>query len=52
MSCVGFDFPVNGPYQEFPIRTSGVYTGGSPGADRVVFVSHGVRRSYVWGDVD
>ncbi|EKJ76954.1 hypothetical protein FPSE_02829 [Fusarium pseudograminearum CS3096] len=32
----GFDFPVNGPYQEFPIRTSGVYTGGSPGADRVV----------------
>lgn len=24
----GFDFLVNGPYQEFPIRTSGVYTGG------------------------
>jgi hypothetical protein len=24
----GFDFPVNGPYQEFPLRTSGAYTGG------------------------
>ncbi|KAH7116547.1 guanyl-specific ribonuclease F1 [Dactylonectria estremocensis] len=32
----GFDFLVNGPYQEFPIKSSGVYTGGSPGADRVV----------------
>ncbi|KAF4457098.1 guanyl-specific ribonuclease F1 [Fusarium austroafricanum] len=32
----GFDFLVNGPYQEFPIKTSGVYSGGSPGADRVV----------------
>ncbi|CVK85894.1 Guanyl-specific ribonuclease F1 [Fusarium mangiferae] len=32
----GFDFPVNGPYQEFPVKTSGVYTGGSPGADRVI----------------
>jgi hypothetical protein len=24
----GFDFLVNGPYQEFPLRTSGAYTGG------------------------
>jgi uncharacterized membrane protein len=24
----GFDFPVSGPYQEFPIKTSGIYTGG------------------------
>ncbi|KAJ0160153.1 Guanyl-specific ribonuclease F1 [Colletotrichum tanaceti] len=32
----GFSFDVNGPWYEFPIRTSGVYTGGSPGADRVV----------------
>ncbi|KAJ5886075.1 Guanine-specific ribonuclease N1/T1 [Penicillium subrubescens] len=34
----GFDFPVSGTYYEFPILSSGkVYTGGSPGADRVVF---------------
>ncbi|OAQ99906.1 hypothetical protein LLEC1_03227 [Akanthomyces lecanii] len=32
----GFDFPVNGPYYEFPIKSGGAYTGGSPGADRVV----------------
>ncbi|KAH6987006.1 guanyl-specific ribonuclease F1 [Ilyonectria destructans] len=32
----GFTFAVKGPYQEFPIKSSGVYTGGSPGADRVV----------------
>jgi hypothetical protein len=24
----GFDFRVSGPWQEFPIKTSGVYTGG------------------------
>ncbi|KAJ5960693.1 uncharacterized protein N7479_007843 [Penicillium vulpinum] len=34
----GFDFPVSGTYYEFPILSSGkVYTGSSPGADRVVF---------------
>jgi hypothetical protein len=34
----GFDFPVDGPYLEFPIlSTFKVYTGGSPGPDRVVF---------------
>ncbi|KAJ5513846.1 hypothetical protein N7463_003398 [Penicillium fimorum] len=33
-----FDFPVSGTYYEFPILSSGkVYTGSSPGADRVVF---------------
>ncbi|KAJ5216754.1 uncharacterized protein N7469_011619 [Penicillium citrinum] len=34
----GFDFPVDGTYYEFPILSSGsVYSGGSPGADRVIF---------------
>jgi len=34
----GFSFPVSGPYYEFPILSSyKVYTGGSPGADRVIF---------------
>ncbi|KAF2707471.1 ribonuclease-domain-containing protein [Pleomassaria siparia CBS 279.74] len=33
----GFSFAVSGPYQEFPILSSGaIYSGGSPGADRVV----------------
>ncbi|KAG8419417.1 hypothetical protein J3458_004285 [Metarhizium acridum] len=33
----GFDFPVDGPYNEFPILKSGrIYSGGSPGPDRVV----------------
>ncbi|KAH7384378.1 Ribonuclease/ribotoxin [Phaeosphaeria sp. MPI-PUGE-AT-0046c] len=39
----GFDFLVPGPYQEFPLRTSGAYTGGSPGADRVIFNTQGQR---------
>ncbi|PYI11930.1 Ribonuclease/ribotoxin [Aspergillus sclerotiicarbonarius CBS 121057] len=34
----GFDFPVEGPYLEFPILADGeVFTGGEPGADRVIF---------------
>ncbi|KAF2094171.1 guanyl-specific ribonuclease F1 [Rhizodiscina lignyota] len=37
----GFDFPVDGPYQEFPITGSSPFTGGSPGADRVVFNTDG-----------
>ncbi|KAI1752443.1 guanine specific ribonuclease N1 [Xylaria castorea] len=38
----GFDFPDQGPWYEFPILSSGrVYTGGSPGADRVVFDNNG-----------
>ncbi|GAM83208.1 hypothetical protein ANO11243_011940 [Dothideomycetidae sp. 11243] len=39
----GFDFGgVSGPYQEFPILSSGrLYRGGSPGADRVIFNTNG-----------
>ncbi|KAB8070576.1 amino acid permease-domain-containing protein [Aspergillus leporis] len=34
----GFDFSVSSPYYEWPILSSGkIYSGGSPGADRVVF---------------
>jgi len=37
-----FSFSVSGPYYEFPIlKTSKVYNGGSPGADRVVFNGDG-----------
>ncbi|XPS70206.1 Ribonuclease T(1) [Ascochyta lentis] len=39
----GFDFLVGGTYFEFPLKTSGVYTGGSPGADRVVVNGSGAR---------
>jgi len=39
----GFDFLVAGPYQEFPLKTSGAFTGGSPGADRVIFNTAGQR---------
>jgi hypothetical protein len=38
----GFSFPVSAPYYEFPILSDyEVYSGGSPGADRVVFNSDG-----------
>ncbi|KAL4864608.1 hypothetical protein BDV12DRAFT_9595 [Aspergillus spectabilis] len=38
----GFDFPVSPTYYEFPILSSGsIYSGGSPGADRVVFNEDG-----------
>ncbi|KAH8593782.1 hypothetical protein B0O99DRAFT_595894 [Bisporella sp. PMI_857] len=38
----GFSFAVAGPYQEFPILSSGaIYTGGSPGPDRVVINTSG-----------
>jgi ribonuclease T1 len=38
----GFDFPVSGPYQEFPILNDFKdYNGGSPGADRVIFNEQG-----------
>lgn len=38
----GFDFPVSGPYQEYPVLSSfQAYDGGSPGADRVVFNTQG-----------
>ncbi|ROT38385.1 ribonuclease-domain-containing protein [Sodiomyces alkalinus F11] len=37
----GFRFPISGPYQLFPLRTSSVYNGesnreGAPGPDRVI----------------
>ncbi|KAK0636097.1 Ribonuclease/ribotoxin [Bombardia bombarda] len=38
----GFSFPTAAPWYEFPILSSGaVYSGSSPGADRVVFDSKG-----------
>ncbi|KAK7753476.1 hypothetical protein SLS62_004551 [Diatrype stigma] len=38
----GFDIPVDGPWQEFPIlSTYKPYTGGAPGADRIVFNEDG-----------
>ncbi|KAL2168866.1 hypothetical protein VTG60DRAFT_6768 [Thermothelomyces hinnuleus] len=38
----GFDFPTAGPWYEFPILSShSVYSGGSPGADRVIFDGSG-----------
>ncbi|KAM5368092.1 hypothetical protein ACJZ2D_009696 [Fusarium nematophilum] len=38
----GFDFPTSGPWYEFPILASfKVYSGGSPGPDRVIFDSNG-----------
>lgn len=38
----GFDFSIAGPWYEFPIlNTFKVYTGGSPGADRVIFNEDG-----------
>ncbi|KAF4556219.1 Guanyl-specific ribonuclease F1-like protein [Elsinoe fawcettii] len=33
----GFEFDVPGPWQEFPIIDNKAYTGGSPGADRIIF---------------
>ncbi|RFU75135.1 extracellular guanyl-specific ribonuclease [Trichoderma arundinaceum] len=38
----GFKFPTSAPWYEFPILSSfKVYTGGSPGPDRVIFDSDG-----------
>ena len=38
----GFDFSVDPTYYEFPILSSGqIYSGGSPGADRVIFNEDG-----------
>ncbi|TPX11389.1 uncharacterized protein E0L32_001207 [Thyridium curvatum] len=38
----GFDFPTSGPWYEFPILSSyQVYSGGSPGPDRVIFDDNG-----------
>lgn len=38
----GFKFPVDGPYQEYPVLSSfKAYNGSSPGADRVIFNEKG-----------
>ena len=38
----GFNLPVSGPWYEFPIMNSNqIYSGGSPGPDRVLFNSGG-----------
>ncbi|KAM7196814.1 ribonuclease domain containing protein [Rhypophila sp. PSN 637] len=42
----GFTFAVAGPYQEFPILSSGaLYNGGSPGPDRVVINVPGCKQA-------
>ncbi|KAI6782749.1 uncharacterized protein J7T54_000892 [Emericellopsis cladophorae] len=42
----GFNFQgLDGPYQEFPILPSGIYTGGSPGPDRVVITEASCRQA-------
>lgn len=39
----GFSFPTAAPWYEYPImKTYSVYTGGSPGPDRVIFDSKGI----------
>ncbi|KAL2037185.1 hypothetical protein N7G274_010048 [Stereocaulon virgatum] len=44
----GFAFPDSGPYYEFPILGSEqVYTGGSPGADRVIFTGDGTYEGVI-----
>ena len=44
----GFSFPDSGPYYEFPILSSEqVYTGGSPGADRVIFTGDGTYEGVI-----
>ncbi|OCT47033.1 Guanyl-specific ribonuclease Ms [Cladophialophora carrionii] len=44
----GFDFPVSGPWYEFPILSSfQVYSGGSPGADRVIFNGNGAYAAVI-----
>ncbi|KAI0639644.1 ribonuclease T1 [Trametes polyzona] len=38
----GFSFPsCSGEFFEYPLKHNSVYTGGSPGADRVIFDSDG-----------
>jgi len=44
----GFNFPSAGPYYEFPILNSyKPYTGGSPGADRVIFTGSGAYEGVI-----
>ncbi|KAI0756771.1 ribonuclease ribotoxin [Daedaleopsis nitida] len=38
----GFSFPsCSGEFFEFPLKHNGIYRGGSPGADRVIYDSRG-----------
>ncbi|KAH7018176.1 Ribonuclease/ribotoxin [Microdochium trichocladiopsis] len=42
----GFVFATSGPYLEFPIMKSGsIYTGGSPGPDRVIITKSGCKEA-------
>ncbi|KAM0796147.1 guanyl-specific ribonuclease T1 [Usnea florida] len=44
----GFSFADPGPYYEFPILSDEeVYTGGSPGADRVIFTGDGTYEGVI-----
>lgn len=44
----GFTFPDTVPYYEFPILSDNeVYTGGSPGADRVIFTGDGTYEGVI-----
>lgn len=44
----GFTFPDAGPYYEFPILSDEeLYTGGSPGADRVIFTGSGTYEGVI-----
>lgn len=44
----GFSFPTASPWYEFPILSSyNVYTGGSPGPDRVIFDNNGAVDSLI-----
>ncbi|KAK6852159.1 hypothetical protein PG990_014711 [Apiospora arundinis] len=43
-----FNFPTSAPWYEFPILSSNkIYTGGSPGADRVIFDNKGTLNSLI-----
>ena len=43
-----FNFPSSAPWYEFPILSSAkIYTGGSPGADRVIFDNKGKLDSLI-----
>ncbi|KAI0801035.1 ribonuclease T1 [Fomes fomentarius] len=38
----GFSFPLcSGEFFEYPLKHNGIYTGGSPGADRVIYDTDG-----------
>jgi len=37
----GFSFTCSSPYYEYPMEAGDTYTGGSPGADRVIYSTGG-----------